>query len=292
MQSDWDERPKRFGELITMKNVFVFFLFLLVLYSFKAEIFPYAINTPDERFELTSELDEISGIDMLSDSLIVAVQDEKAYIYYLDANSGEIIDKIDFGKNADYEGISHVKKHFYVLRSDGNLFKVKPGKETKEYEFKKSKGFDFEGICFDQKNNRLLIACKTQGDKSKHDNFYIYSFSLETKSYGEKPVFKLKKSKVHPKFKPSAIAIHPDDSIYVLSSFSKTLIVLSSEGELINKVVLEQDLFQQPEGITFNSKGDLFISNEKNRAVPTILKFNHLDWKEWYPQYKSDLSKI
>ena len=84
-----------------------------------------------------------------------------------------------------------------------------------------------------------------------------------------------KKSKVHSKFKPSAIAIHPDGNIYVLSSFSKTLLVLSPDGFILNKVVLDEALFRQPEGITFNTKGDLFISNEKNKGAPTLLRFNY-----------------
>lgn len=259
-----------------MKNTILYIFILYFLTGYTLASFPYKINSPDLQIEISDELNEISGIDMLNDSIIVAVQDEKALIYYLDAFSGEILDEYDFGKNADYEGITNVKKHFYVLRSNGTLFKARPEKETKNYKFKHNKGFDFEGLCLDQLNNRLLVACKTHGDTSKRDHFFIYSFSLETKTYDEKPAFKIKRDQVHRNFKPSAIAIHPDGNIYVLSSYSKTLLVLSKEGSIINKIQLRNDLFQQPEGITFNSKGDLFISNEKNRAVPTILKFNHL----------------
>ncbi len=235
--------------------------------------FLYNLNFPDHRIELSDKLNEISGMEMLSDSVITAIQDEKAHIFYLDSYSGEIIEQFDFGKNADYEGIAHYKKHFYVLRSDGNIFKVSPKKEAEEYKFKQGKGFDFEGLCLDQLNNRLLVACKMNGIKDKRDHFFIYSFSLESKEYEKKPAFRIKRDEVHKNFKPSAIAIHPNGNLYVLSSFSKTLLVLSANGSILNNIQLSNSIFQQPEGITFNSKGDLFISNEKKETAANILKF-------------------
>lgn len=256
-----------------MRKTIPILLVILILTGFAIESFPYKLNSPDLRIQLSDELNEISGMDMLSDSILIAVQDEKAHVFYLDAYSGEIIDYFDFGKNADYEGITHFKKHFYVLRSDGNIFKVRPNKEAKEYKFKQSKGFNFEGICLDQLNNRLLVACKSHGDRALRDYFFIFSFSLESKEYDKKPAFKIRRDKVHRNFKPSAIAIHPNGNIFVLSSFSKTLLVLSADGSILNSIQLRNDIFQQPEGIAFNSRGDLFISNEKNRSIPTLLKF-------------------
>ncbi len=234
----------------------------------------YNLNFPDARLVLSDKLNEISGMVLLSDSVICSVQDEKAVIYFLNANSGGIIKQFDFGKNADYEGITHYKNHFYVLRSDGSIFKVAEKKDAKVYKFKQAKNFDFEGLCLDQTNERLLIACKEHGDKDKKEHFYIYSFSLKTKEYDKKPAFKIRKDEVHVNFKPSGIAIHPNGNIFVLSSFSKTLLVLSPDGVILETIQLSEYVFHQPEGITFNTKGDLFISNEKHKTVPTILKFN------------------
>lgn len=233
----------------------------------------YNLNYPDQYIELSEKLDEISGMVLMSDSVICSVQDEKAVIYYLDINSGDIIDQFDFGKDADYEGITYNESHFYVLRSDGNIFKVGTKKKAKEYKFKEDGKFDFEGLCLDQENNRLLVACKEHGHKKQEDYFFIYSFSLDSKEYEKEPAFKIKRDQVHPNFKPSAISLHPNGNIYVLSSFSKTLLILSPEGKILNKVQLSENVFHQPEGIAFNSKGDLFISNEKSGSTPNILKF-------------------
>ncbi len=235
----------------------------------------YDLNVPNQRFDLSDKLNEISGLEMLSDSVLIAVQDEKAHIYYLKANSGEIIEKFDFGKNADYEGITHHKKQFYILRSDGSILKVKPKKEAKQYKFKNNKDFDFEGLCMDQLNNRLLVACKTHGLRAERDYFFVYSFSLESKKYDKEPVFRIKRDRIHKRFRPSAITIHPDGNIYILSSVSKTLLVLSPDGSIQENIQLDEAMFPQPEGITFNSRGDLFISNEKKDTAACILVFKN-----------------
>lgn len=253
----------------------VFILYpILMAFGYATHKFIYDLNQPDQKMKLSSELNEISGLEMLSDSVIATIQDEKGNIYLLNTEKGKVKDHFDFGKKGDYEGITHYKNHFYVLRSDGTIFKIKRGKDAKTYQFKDNKNFDFEGLCLDQKNNRLLVACKTHGNKKKRDHFYIYSFSLENKVYDEKPVFKISKDDVDKDFKPSGIAIHPKGHIYILSSYAKKLLVLSRKGQILNRIKLDKSTFHQPEGITFSSRGDLFISNEKKDAIPTILRFN------------------
>ena len=234
----------------------------------------YDLQNPSERIELTKPLNEISGITMLEDGNIAAVQDEKAKVYILSAEDGTILNDSKFGKDGDYEGITKCRNHLYVLKSNGSIYKVHKNGDAKEYKFKHNNDFDFEGLCLDKENNRLLVACKEHGNKDKRSHFYIYLFSLESKEYVEKAHFKIRRNAVHSKFKPSGIAIHPNGNIYVLSSFSKTLCVLSKTGAILESTQLNKSIFNQPEGITFNSEGDLFIANEKKNTTPTLLKFN------------------
>ncbi|MFT7592371.1 MAG: hypothetical protein ACI9UJ_002306 [bacterium] len=212
---------------------------------------------------------------MLSDSVVVAIQDEMAHIYYVDLQTGKILDQFDFGKNADFEGVAAHNQYFYVLRSDGTIFKVSQTSVTEQFKFKHNKHFDFEGMCLDESKNRLLVACKEHGDKDKRDHIFIYSFLLDSGTYDKKPSFKIKLEKVHKNFKPSGIAIHPNGNIYVISSFSKTLLVLSPNGDILNHEQLNEYIIHQPEGITFNSNGDLYVSNERTETSANILKFNN-----------------
>ncbi|MFT5724219.1 MAG: hypothetical protein ACI9JN_001337 [Bacteroidia bacterium] len=258
-----------------MRTTVYISLTLLVLAGCGNHKWPYDLNFPDQSIPLSNKLNEISGLELLSDSVVIAVQDEKALVYYLDLRSGDIIDHFDFGKNADYEGIAASNNEYYVLRSDGTIFKVSPTSDTEQFKFKHSKDFDFEGLCLDKSNNRLLVACKEHGDKDKKDHIFIYSFLLDSNTYDKKPAFKIPRDKVHKNFKPSAIAIHPNGNIYILSSFSKTLLVISAKGTILRAEQLNAYIFHQPEGITFNAAGDLYLSNERTETAATILKFKN-----------------
>ena len=235
--------------------------------------FSYDLDKPIRVLDLPSELREISGIQMLKTGEIAAVQDEKGNLYFLDEIKGEITSEYDFGKKGDYEGICIHQGVFYVLESNGTIHKVEKEKKTKTYKFEKNEGFDFEGICLDIVNNRLLVVCKDHGKKKKNDDFFIYSFSLDKNEYEKKEVVKLSKKLIHKNFGASGIAIHPNGDLYILSSRSKTLLVLSENGEIKNITSLNSFVFRQPEGITFNKKAELYISNEENNGPPTILVF-------------------
>jgi len=190
-----------------------------------------------------------------------------------------------------------------VLRSDGALF------EIENYESSNFKlltymtgipGKENEGLCFDQKANRLLIAPKYNIGKDSEikNKRFIYSFDLLSKKLLGKPAFIIdlsvidkfvlenkidvpmksskKGHKKEPdiKFRPSAIGIHPlTNKLFVLSGMEKLLFVFNMNGMIEYVEKLDSDLFNQPEGITFMKNGDLLISNEGKQNKPTIVRF-------------------
>jgi uncharacterized secreted protein with C-terminal beta-propeller domain len=81
----------------------------------------YKLDQPSRSMQLTEQLDEISGLVMLSDSLIGVVQDENGIIYYVASESGKIVDQFEFGKDGDYEGVTFHQGDFYVLKSNGSI---------------------------------------------------------------------------------------------------------------------------------------------------------------------------
>lgn len=263
-----------------MKNKLLYLTSVLMLClgiscSKQKKIGVYSINDQVPMVRLQKELNEISGLEWISDSTIACVQDEKAYVYLINSVTGKIKSKFDFGHNGDFEGIAINDDLTFILRSDGDLFISEKNKKARKYSFKKDGPFDFEGLCLDKKNNRLLVACKEHGSKSKRDNIFIYGFSVKDRKYLNDPLFKIKKEGIHPNFRSSGIDIHPiSGDIYVLSSFSKTLLILSETGEVKNKVQLNEAIYHQPEGICFSPNGDLYISNEKNKSYPTLIKIN------------------
>ena len=158
---------------------------------------------------------------------------------------------------------------------------------------------DAEGLTYDMDNNQLLIACKGTGIDLNKNTKVVYSFNLETQKVDKEPFLTIKVNKVrkHKRvgntqkayekflssvgnsnitFNPSAIAIHPiTKNIYILSSVGKTLLVLSSKGEIVYTVHLNRKKFKQPEGITFDEKGTMYISNESKGGRANIKTFSY-----------------
>ena len=115
---------------------------VVVLNSCKPKKFIYK-SPPHYNFSqvFTDKLDlkikEISGIvwDHTNDEFITH-NDEKGTIFYLDRDTKEI--KRDFVFNAskgDYEDIAMIKNDVYVLKSDGELFRIVTDSTGKQKSF-------------------------------------------------------------------------------------------------------------------------------------------------------------
>jgi len=126
----------------------------IIVMSFNSK-FAYNFDAPNEKFKLSKELKEISGLTCYKDKWLAAVQDEKGAIYLIDMNTGNTENVIEFSADGDYEGITCVKERFYALRADGVLFEIKNWKDkqkkvqTKVIDTNLGERNDTEGLTFD-----------------------------------------------------------------------------------------------------------------------------------------------
>jgi uncharacterized protein YjiK len=263
----------------------------------------YNLSAPDKVYTLSASLREISGITELDQSTIACVQDEHGTIYIHDINTNQSIRKINFGGEGDYEGIARVDKSLYIQRSDERLtgienFNSENYKKT-VYETK-IPGKDIEGLCYDKKNNRLLIVPKeiSEDKPENKGKRFIYGFDLASKKLVKDPVIKLdlkavkkfavdnnikvpmkekhgKKKEPDIEMRISEISINPvTGKLYALSGSERLLFVFDLNGNIEFLERLDKDLFPQAEGITFMQNGDMFISNEGKNSAATLLQFN------------------
>jgi hypothetical protein len=265
----------------------------------------YNLSNPDKTYVLPDVLKEVSGITEIDGSTIACIQDENGILYIYDLSEERIKKQYTFCYNGDYEGIARVDKTIYVLRSDGMLCEIanyESGKSTPESYFTGIPARDNEGLCFDQKANRLLIAPKSNDrkDSENKDHRCIYAFNLQSKKLSGKPLYifdlsvirdfamenkikvPMKKGKEGHKnipdleFKPSEIGVHPfSNKLFVLSGMEHILYVFNADGTIEYIEKLDPGLFIQPEGITFLKNGDMLISNEGRNKKATILRFNY-----------------
>jgi len=271
------------------------------------DVFPYDLQNPEKKYKLPDYLTEISGMAFYKKDDITCVQDEKANIYVFDLGKEEVEAKYDFGKDADFEDIAIDNKIVYVLRNDGQIFRVedfrKKDRKVTKLDTPLSEKNDTEGLAFDQLSNSLLIACKGSPTIEKENSYAgyraIYRYDIKEKKLDKEPAFlidlesldsykdydlftkfslkvakKLRMVESETSFKPSGIAIHPVyGEIYLISNIGKLLIVLNRHGKIMDVQDLDIKIFRQPEGICFSPGGDMYISNEGQGGKGYILKF-------------------
>jgi uncharacterized protein YjiK len=250
-----------------------------------------ALGQPTARWELPENLREVSGIALLQDGLIACVQDEEGAIHLFDPEKNQVIDKISFAGPGDYEGIVLIEKDAFILRSDGTLFEVqgfRNGKPAvKEHKTVLAATQNTEGLAYDAKNNRLLLACKGF-DTKLGDSKGIYTFSLSDKTMQPEPVFhialaqdgltstKKKKKDKYDVLQPSSFEIHPvTGDLYLLDAANARLHIINESGKILKTTQLDKNLLRQPEGMTFGNKGELYIASEggtKGKGV--IVKYD------------------
>lgn len=235
-----------------------------------------------QKWELPSDLKEVSGITYIDDQRFACIQDEDGKIFIYNRASNKIENEIPFGVMGDYEDIAVKDNMAYVVRADGRLFEVdmNSGKNSvKEYKTFLTVEHDVEGLCYDKNNNRLLLAIKDD-EPGKPDYKGIYAFDLAKKAFIKEPVFKIdlknevfysvrKKNKT---LMPSAIGINAKtNEIFITDGPKAMLLILDNSGNIKKLYRLGKD-FAQPEGITFSPQGEIFISNEGTKQPGNILK--------------------
>lgn len=231
---------------------------------------------------LKRPLREISGIDFLNENVLVAVNDEAGKIFLLNPKSGEY-EVFQFGQKGDYEDIVKVDNSFFVLNSSGSLIEVAVDSKVQKavFEVNFGKHMEFESICYDKKQQQLLLICKECGKKM--ESISAYRFELGTRTFSIEPYFTIDWSEIRKiakdnsiECKPSAAAINPvNNKLYILSSVGKVLLEATIGGKLEKVYNLNPDHFPQPEGIAFGTNGDMYISNEGREGKASLLFFKY-----------------
>jgi hypothetical protein len=277
----------------------------------------YTFDSPTRTVRLPTELKEISGIAILDEHHVVAVQDEEGILFVVDLQTGNPVEQWKFGGRRDYEDLVLLNDTVYVIESDGTLYEVTgwrgPNATTREIDTGLSSRYDTEGLAYDA--GRLFIGCKEYPGDNLEGYRAVYAFDVAAERLIEKPAYLLSIEEMAPYaraaqprdlegklraliegrlyefgIQPSALAFHPiTGELYVLSAETKAIAVLGRDGRLRHVHLLPQALFRQPEGMAFYPNGDLLISNEINVGPATIHLFTYR--REAAPKVKTESQK-
>jgi uncharacterized protein YjiK len=239
-----------------------------------------------KRWELPAVLTEVSGIEYLGANRFACIQDEQGTIYIYNTASGKIEKQVPFAGAGDFEGIAVAGNTAYAVQSDGKIYEVtnfQSGKPSvKSYATSLTAKQDVEGLTYDGKNNRLLLAIK--GAEPGSSNYKgIYAFSLQSKQLATDPVYRIeltdpvfegiREKKAANVMQPSEIEIHPTTGdIYVSEGASPKLLIMDANGKKRKLYTLSSADFPQAEGLAFSPAGELFVSNEGGTGKGTIVQ--------------------
>ena len=250
----------------------------------------YDLGTP-KKYILGESLHEISGICCLrgNGDTLYAIEDEKGRLYSIHPGNNRF-PAYKFGNHGDYEDVTILNDaEFVVLRSDGSLFVFPIGlirggdnRGVEQYLHILPRG-EYEGL-FGDAGGKLIALCKNCPDDDQQEEVsgYVLQYGARHKlSVTDHFKVRLPAGKLHSihtkvKFHPSAVARHPiTGEWYIVSSVNKVIVVLDDHWQVKGMYDLDPLLFKQPEGLAFDKRGNMYISNEGVQGNANVLYFSY-----------------
>ncbi len=267
-------------------------LLLVLLCSCSGEVFQgYALSKPDQRIALPGDLREVSDLAWSGPEQLSMVQDERGILFLYDLSKRAVDTKVKFEKRGDFEGVARDGDRTFMVESNGRVHLLDafgdPDGEQHWDTFLDTDN-DVEGACWDATTQRLLLACKADpgSDLDKHEQRAIYAFDPISGVLDPAPVYVVELDDVRDalkarnqgirqlQFAPSALEIHPyTGDLWVLSAHDRLVVVISRNGQVLDATLLAPELYVQPEGLTFDPNGRLFISSEGGDHKGYLLSF-------------------
>jgi len=251
----------------------------------------YTLGKPD-KFLMPESLLEISGITFHKGKgdTVYGIQDEQGRLFRLAWDEKKQYNA-KFGKQGDYEDVTIIKDQVLILKSNGTLFSfpfADAGYEevdsVKEWKHLLPKG-EYEGMYGDEATGKVYIICKNCPEDNSKDLVSGYIIQVGDSVYQtgtfQVDVKQIKSftGKVKRGFRPSGLARNPVTSEwFIVSAVNKLLVVTDSDWKIKEACFLNGNIFNQPEGIAFDTEGNLYISNEgDDLSQGNILKFIRSD---------------
>lgn len=261
---------------------------------FERNSFGYNLLKPTNEYEMPAVLTELSGISVEPDGTIWCIQDEIGAAFRFDTSTLNLSETLRFTDVGDFEDIVTFGDSLWVLRSDGAIFSMNTKQfegSTKRYQHR-VQSLNIEGMAYDQRNNRVLLAAKEPDVNEPENSKTVYALDLQTSDPISK-LFKIEVAEIETMlkkamadatippidFQPSAIGVHPITSdIYILSATDRMLAVYTPNYQLKTVCPLPASIYYKPEGLSFSANGNLFIAGEGTKdgtISATILEFQY-----------------
>jgi uncharacterized protein YjiK len=242
-----------------------------------------------EEIKLAAGLREISGLAMDASGHLFAHNDERAVIYQLDPELGQVLKAFSAGFQGapgDFEGLAIGGERFFLSTSGGDVLETAEGPHGSAMDYRlHSLGLgeqcEFEGLAFDEKADALLLPCKKPRDRDLRKHIVVFSVARESMEVNPVPrIFlpleELEEFDLDDSFSPSAIEIHPETgNIFLVSAQDEVLLEFSTGGALLGGRTLHKKTHPQPEGISFGADGTLYLADEGQGKRGRLTRYSY-----------------
>jgi uncharacterized protein YjiK len=241
----------------------------------------YDLSKP-QVLDLDPELNEISGICLYPVSgTLLAINDETGTLYELDPATGKILRKQTFHKDGDYEDVAYHNGIVYVMKSNGNIYRVEnvftDSMRSTTYKFIFDDNAEFESLYADSHSQNIILTIKD--GNGKKGMLPAFGFSTDSLKFITEPLvlfdpLQVQGNTIRGKdWRASATAKSPiTGNWFVISAVKGMMLETDNAGKGLNIYILPMNTFAQPEGICFLPNGDMLISNEAKGLKPTLVR--------------------
>ncbi|MFH1763971.1 MAG: SdiA-regulated domain-containing protein [Gemmatimonadota bacterium] len=245
--------------------------------------------SPDAGHEekLPRALEEVSGLATTPDGRLFAHDDERAIVYQVDPENGEILKAFSVGTMGipgDFEGIAVAGERFFLVTSAGQIVEFREGAANSSVGYRiHSPGLgnlcEMEGLAFDEAAGALLMPCKNPRARNLRGHLVVFSVPLNTMRPDPMPRIFLPLGELAARgmgneFHPSAIEVHPQTrSLILVSASEEALVELSPLGEILGTKKLKRKDHPQPEGVAFLPDWTLILADEGQGKRGTITRY-------------------
>ncbi|MDG1333858.1 MAG: hypothetical protein P8P74_16085 [Crocinitomicaceae bacterium] len=241
-----------------------------------------------QTFHLSAELGEISGIEFLNDSTIVAINDggNEPLLYLLNLKGKvQSVVKVENAQNRDWEDLTVDDEHLYIgdignnvnNRRDLVIYKVKitdvlekktvqPQKITFNYKEQTAfppdradKHFDAEALAF--YNDSLYIFTKDRARPLK-GSAYVYKIPTAAGDYTVSKSAEIFIGKGG-LLTDALTAADFVDGEFFLMTYNRVIIKNLVDGEFVGEENINFKTYSQKEALVVKSKMELYVADEK-----------------------------